>query len=104
MTKTTTVKSVPLEQVINPWGGEERIQREVKNSLKYQVEKPDSFLCIKCGGKYQPKPYQTIYYNLCDVCFREFDAQKTAGRKATLNDSKRVIRHFEDVAEWIKQK
>lgn len=101
MASKTVIKTVGVNQLVNPWGGEERIRAELDNAAKYQTDNPEAFVCRKCQTKYQPYPYQTIYYNLCDECFIQFDRQKMEGRRATSADKNRKIKHCENVEEWV---
>ena len=39
-----------------------------------------SFDCRLCGNRSTPSENQWIFYNLCDDCFGEFNAQKMRGR------------------------
>ncbi len=36
-------------------------------------EKPVPFHCRRCSTRFQPKPHQWIFYDLCDTCFAAFD-------------------------------
>lgn len=58
----------------------EGLVQQAMNGLA-SFEKADrSFDCRDCGERFTPKADQWIFYNLCDGCFRPFDAQKMAGR------------------------
>ncbi len=97
--KTVTVD---LKKVVNPWGNDKKVKEEVKNALKNLSDNPEPFNCIKCGINFQPKPWQWIFYRLCDSCFKEFDTQKMLGRYETLKRKNRHVKHYEDVDEWLK--
>ena len=93
---------VPIDKIRDPWGGDERVKLEVKNAERRYSAHPEAFNCRKCGKLFQPKPYQYIYYDLCDDCFKVFDTQKMLGREATLSKKSGYVHHFEDVYEWIR--
>lgn len=103
MLKKSQIKTISIDKLVNPWGGDEKTKQEVQSALSQLSDDPKEFMCKKCGVNHKPKPFQWIFYNLCDICFKEFDTQKMKGRRATLKDKDRVIKHLEDVDEWIKQ-
>lgn len=68
-----------------------------------------TFRCKLCG-KLVVNPDKPIFYDLCDECFKEFDAQKMRGRWGIVVPSffgaKGVsnLPYFEDADEWIRWK
>lgn len=103
MNKKPYIHTVSIDQLVNPWGGEERTNKEVEHAMKNCSANPKPIKCKKCGDMYQPHPYELIYYDLCKTCFKEFDKQKMDGRKAYSEDRSKPFKHFEDVDEWIKK-
>ncbi len=102
MTDDSKIEIVDIDKLVNPWGGDEQVAQEVRDYLKKDPGNPESFNCKRCNIVFQPAPYKPIYYNLCDNCFKEFDAQKMAGRYAYVKDKSKGITHIENVDEWIK--
>lgn len=102
MTTKSDIKTVPIDQIVNPWGNDEKIKREVENAAR-RAEEGVAFPCKKCRVSYNPPPGTSIFYDLCDTCFKAFDTQKMEGRMATLHNKDNIIHHFEDVDEWIAQ-
>src|SRR3989338_11615327 len=97
------IKWVSIDKINDPWGNKEKTKQEVGRAIDKLSEHPDPFNCIKCNTLFQPAPVQWIFYNLCDHCFKQFDAQKMMGRRALLEKKNRFVMHYEDVDEWIKQ-
>jgi hypothetical protein len=69
--------------------------------------------CKCCRNEF--KPGRWCFYDLCDDCFKAFDAQKMAGRLRVYHDPSRnpmkvlslqrmsqKYGYFEDVNEWLK--
>jgi hypothetical protein len=102
MKKPKIIKNFPIKYIKIPWGGEERVRLEVEKAKKNFSANPKPFKCRKCGQIFQPAPFQWIYYDLCDECFKIFDTQKMLGRRATLNKKEGYVHHFEDVNEWLE--
>ncbi|SRR5712692_5019019 len=79
----------------------EKVEQQAVRGLQSVLsDKPSPFDCHRCGTRFQPKPRQWIFYDLCDGCFDEFDAQKMHGRVELLIN-KRKIAYFEDVDAWL---
>ncbi len=104
MTDDSKIEIVDIHKLVNPWGGDERVAQEVKNYLKKDPANPEVFNCKKCNTVFQPAPFQPTYYDLCNACFKEFDAQKMEGRRAYIKDKSKGITHIENVDEWIKSR
>jgi methionyl-tRNA synthetase len=102
MNKKPYIQTVSIDQLVNPWGDQERTDREVEQAMNNCSANPKPIKCKKCGDMYQPRPFELIYYDLCKTCFKEFDQQKMDGRTAYLEDMSKPFIHFEDANEWIK--
>ena len=64
-----------------------------------------SFDCRLCGKHFVPSEHQWIFYNLCDSCFDEFNAQKMHGRFRGFNfniapdSDPQAASHIKDLSE-----
>jgi len=65
--------------------------------------------CVCCGDEFEPGVW--CFYDLCDPCFKVFDAQKMEGRFRALGDPNRnplkpinqkTYNYFEDAKDWMK--
>src|SRR5207302_11225395 len=76
---------------------QEKVNRQARRGLEtFLSNNPVPFDCRRCGTRFQPKPHQYIFYDLCNTCFGEFDKQKMNGR-IELFINKRKVAYFEDV-------
>ena len=56
------------------------LRQNIDNADVSFAKQDRSFACRACGQSFAPGEGQWIFYNLCDGCFAEFDAQKMRGR------------------------
>jgi hypothetical protein len=76
---------------------EQQAARGLQSALS---DNPTPFDCRRCGTRFQPKPHQWIFYDLCDTCFEAFDTQKMHDRVELLIN-KHKIAYFEDADAWM---
>src|SRR5713226_6264702 len=78
-----------------------KVEQQAVHGLQSALsDNPTPFDCRRCGARFQPKPHQWIFYDLCETCFKDFDAQKMLGRVELLI-KKRNTAYFEDVDAWM---
>ena len=94
--------SVASDKTIEYLGNDkEKVKLQALRGLQSALsDNPAPFNCRRCDIRFQPKPRQWIFYDLCDTCFEAFDAQKMHGRIELLIN-KRKTAYFEDVDAWI---
>jgi hypothetical protein len=55
--------------------------------------------CLRCGTAWTPSVWN--FYELCETCFAEFDAQKMAGRLGDIVKHPQAQPWFESSEDWM---